>query len=549
MAPITRAGGFPEKLTCAGKPQTETDMDDQPPRTLTTPGSSSALLNELQRERSMRLAAEARLYEAEEQLAVLSVLTTQSTWETGTDLVISAISDDLTGLLGRRLPELVEALASKEDLRNFKLAMAERMPFQDVVLHHPPDVVYPLAIRLYGEPVVDRAGQFQGYRGVLSDASREAEVSARFEQAQARLLTAIERISEGFALYDADDRLLIWNGRYEEYYRQLGFVVFNSVRYEDVIREVGGEGTVDGWHSADEDWIVRRMAWHRAPDRPLQVHRPDIGWTEIRQQRFEDGSCLVIVSDVTARKESEQALIRAKQLAEQANQAKTEFLATMSHELRTPLNAIIGFSEAIMTEVLGESPYRDYAADINESGMTLLEVINDILDLTRLESGDLALNEDKIDVRGLIKSIFVMLKERAERKSLVFSTDIPQPPPVIFADPRALKQVLRNLVTNAVKFTPTGGSVSVAVRVEEDGRAAIEVSDTGIGMTREQIAIARTPFRQVAATLTRTSGGIGLGLPLTEALIRRHDGEVAIDSVMGEGTTVTIRLPAARVVG
>ena len=524
-------------------------MDDQAPRTLTPPGNSTGLLSELQRERSMRLAAEARLYEAEEQLAVLSVLTTQSTWESDPDLTIRAISDDLAGLQGRNLDDLVDAHASRDDVRSFRLAMAERMPFQDIVLHHPPDVVYPLAIRLYGEPMVDRSGRFQGYRGVLSDASREAEVSARFEQAQARLLTAIERISEGFALYDADDRLLIWNSRYEEYYRQLGFVVFNSVHYEDVVREVGGEGEVEGWDNAGEDWIARRMAWHRSPDTPLQVCRPNAGWTEIRQQRFEDGSCLVIVSDVTSRKQAEQALISAKRLAEQANQAKTEFLATMSHELRTPLNAIIGFSEAIMTEVLGTSPYTDYAADIHESGITLLEVINDILDLTRLESGDLALHEDKIDVRGLVKSIFIMLKERAERKGLTFDMDIPKPAPVLFADPRALKQVLRNVVTNAVKFTPSGGSVSVTVGVEDDGCVALRVVDTGIGMTPEQIAIARAPFRQVAATLTRTSGGIGLGLPLSEALVRRHDGSVSIDSDVGQGTRVTIRLPADRLVG
>ncbi|NBB84516.1 MAG: hypothetical protein GVY28_14080, partial [Alphaproteobacteria bacterium] len=192
------------------------------------------------------------------------------------------------------------------------------------------------------------------------------------------------------------------------------------------------------------------------------MFRDGVGWTEIREQRFEDGSCLVILSDVTQRKVSEQALIAAKHTAEQANQAKTEFLATMSHELRTPLNAIIGFSEAIMTGVLGQSPYREYAADIHESGLHLLEVINDILDLTRLEAGDLALNEDKIDMRGLVKSIFAMLQERAERKQINLRTDMPEPVPVVFADPRALKQVLRNLLSNALKFTPSGGSVAVA---------------------------------------------------------------------------------------
>jgi signal transduction histidine kinase len=533
-----------------GAPKTETRMGEMPPPSPAVAETASTLMHELQRERSMRLAAEARLHEAEEQLAVLSVLTSQSTWETDAGLTITSISDDLTGLVGRRLDHLVSALASKEDVRNFRLAMTERMPFQDVVLHHPPDVVYPLAIRLYGEPMVDRNGQFQGYRGIISDASREAEVSARFEQAQARLLTAIERISEGFALFDADDRLLIWNGRYEEYYRQLGFVVFNNVRYEDVVREVGGEGSVEDWEDEpEESWLDRRAEWHRAPDAPLQVFRDGVGWTEIREQRFEDGSCLVILSDVTARKESEQALIAAKRTAEQANQAKTEFLATMSHELRTPLNAIIGFSEAIMTEVLGQSPYRDYAADINESGLHLLEVINDILDLTRLEAGDLALNEDKIDMRGLVKSIFAMLQERAERRQLSLRTDMPDPVPVVFADPRALKQVLRNLLSNALKFTPPGGSVAVAMRREEDGGVSLQVIDSGIGMSPEQIAIARTPFRQVAATLTRTSGGIGLGLPLTEALVQRHDGRVEIDSAVGNGTRVSIRLPAERVVG
>jgi|GEM_PF-1744766 len=499
---------------------------------------------QLDTERARRRMLEDRVATLEARLAGAALMAPAGTWRTDSDLAVVTVSAAFGALDRQRLDRLVDHHASAEDARIFHMAVAERMPFTDIVLRHPPDLVYPLAIRLCGTPVSSH-GRFLGYCGTLADASREAEASARFEQAQARLLLAIERISEGIALFDADDRLLIWNGHYESFYNKIGVPIRAGVHYEDILRELDGKGHVEGWPTDGAAWMRRRMAWHRSPDRPLEVYRDGIGWIEIREQRFDDGCRLVVINDVTRRKEAEQALLQAKRQAEHANQAKSDFLAAMSHELRTPLNAIIGFSEAIMTEMLGPSPYAEYARHIYDSGQSLLEVVNDIIDLARLETGDLGLNEEKVDLRRLTATILHMLEERSDKKRLKTSVVMPQPSPVLWADASGMKQVLRHLVTNAVKFTPEGGSVTIAAAFDDSG-LSIRVIDTGIGMTAEQIAIARRPFRQVANTLTRAQGGIGLGLPLTEALVRAHGGTVDIASTPGEGTTVTVRLPRER---
>ncbi len=499
----------------------------------------------LLRERASRRALCSRVADLEALNSSIALTAPGDTWRTAADMTIIEVSSAFGPLQGRRLDQMVDHLASEFDRQTFHLAVAQRMPFSEIVLHHPPDIVYPLAVRVSGAPVTGAGGGFQGYAGVLADASREAEASARFEEAQARLLRAIDQVSEGLALFDCDDRLLIWNRRYEVLYGSVGVPLRAGMGYEDILREVDGDGHIEGRSVDGEARLHQRMAWHHHPQGPLEVLRRGVGWVEVREQRFGDGCCLVVVNDITRRKEIEQALTLAKCQAEQANQAKTDFLAAMSHELRTPLNVIIGFSEAIMTEMLGPSPYTEYARDIHESGQSLLEIVNDIIDLARLETGDLSLKEEKVDLRRLVGAILHMLEERSGQKRLKVSVVMPQPPPLLWADPSAIKQVLRYLVTNAVNFTPRDGSVTVAAAIDSSA-LLIRVIDSGIGMTAEQIAVARRPFRQIASTLTRTQGGIGLGLPLTEALVKAHGGTVDIASTPGEGTTVTVSLPRER---
>ncbi|MDJ0948384.1 MAG: PAS domain S-box protein [Alphaproteobacteria bacterium] len=256
-------------------------------------------------------------------------------------------------------------------------------------------------------------------------------------------------------------------------------------------------------------------------------------------------------TDVTAEEEAFDAQRTAMEHAQAASRAKSEFLANMSHELRTPLNAIIGFSEMMKGELLGplgDDNYRQYAHDIHESGSHLLSLINDILDLSKIEAGKFELEEATIDIGRSIAASVRLIRPRAEEAGLKLMIDVSPGLPALSADERALKQILLNLLSNAVKFTPRGGTVTVAASVDADGRPSISVSDSGIGMAEDELATAMSSFGQIDSTYTRQHQGTGLGLPLVKALVELHGGQFQLDSAPGKGTTATARLPAARIV-
>ena len=253
--------------------------------------------------------------------------------------------------------------------------------------------------------------------------------------------------------------------------------------------------------------------------------------------------------DVTESHLAGEQLRIAKELAEAANRAKSEFLANMSHELRTPLNAINGFSELMISSLADTSETRKlagYARDINESGQHLLQVINDILDLSKIEAGKLELYEDTLDVAVLLKSCMTIMNERIQDRGLDFECDLPEDPLYLWGDERKLKQILINLLSNAVKFTPEGGSVTLEVCDSEDGSISFRVIDTGIGMASSSIPQIMEPFTQVDSNLNRKYEGTGLGLPLTKALVDLHGGRLEIHSQLGDGTTAVVCLPPER---
>jgi two-component system cell cycle sensor histidine kinase PleC len=231
--------------------------------------------------------------------------------------------------------------------------------------------------------------------------------------------------------------------------------------------------------------------------------------------------------------------------AESANRSKSEFLANMSHELRTPLNAINGFSEIMLAEMfgpLGDRRYKDYAQDILNSGQHLLAVINDILDMSKIEAGKMTLSLEPVAVDEIAEEAVRLVRTRAETAGLTLSLDLPQLPE-IEADYRALKQVLLNLLSNAVKFTPRGGRISV--RAERLGveRLRISVQDTGIGIAPEDLERLARPFEQIESQHAKTQQGTGLGLALSKALLEMHGGTLELASTPGQGTTVSFSLP------
>jgi PAS domain S-box-containing protein len=253
--------------------------------------------------------------------------------------------------------------------------------------------------------------------------------------------------------------------------------------------------------------------------------------------------------DITAEVEAREQLVAAQRAAEDANRAKSAFLAQMSHELRTPLNAILGFSEVMRKEVfgpVGTPSYLEYASYIYESGEHLLQLINDVLDLSKVEAGRYELAPERCRLGELIDGVVLMVEHKAAEMGVRLRHALPANLPEVEVDPRLMRQVLLNLVSNGVKFTETGGEVALSVRRLTGGGLEIVVADTGIGMDQQDTQLVLQPFVQ-AKGRPRNIEGTGLGLPLAQGLVERHGGRLEIDSAPGRGTTVTVRLPAARV--
>jgi two-component system cell cycle sensor histidine kinase PleC len=320
-----------------------------------------------------------------------------------------------------------------------------------------------------------------------------------------------------------------------------------GVLFETILRENVRRSRFDLGVEAAETYIARRLEQHRNPGPVVERHLNDGRWEQVREQRLSDGGLLLVILDVTKEKAHEAALTEAKSSAEEANRAKTNFLSTMSHELRTPLNAIIGFSDLMVNGVfgpIGSPKYLEYAEDVHRSGHLLLDLINEILDLSKIEAGRYELYPEDVSVVPLIEDCVSVLSIIAQQREVevTFTADDLL---IVRVDERALKQVMLNLLSNAVKFTPAGGRVSLEANIASDGMIAIVVSDTGIGIAADDLDRIFEPFRRGEAAVSRTHEGTGLGLAITKHLVELSHGRLALESQVGLGTTVTVWLPAA----
>jgi PAS domain S-box-containing protein len=265
--------------------------------------------------------------------------------------------------------------------------------------------------------------------------------------------------------------------------------------------------------------------------------------------RVEGNQLCAVFRDLTAWKKVEHELLEAKQLAEKASAAKSDMLAKISHEIRTPLNAMLGFSEVMMEErfgPIGNERYRQYLKDIHTSGEHLISLINDLLDLSKIEAGKLDLSFASIDLNAITQQCVALMQPQANRERIIIRTSLSSMLDPIVADVRSVRQIVLNLLSNSIKFTGAGGQVIVSTAANDAGEIVLRVRDTGIGMSEKDIAIALEPFRQVATSGRGGSGGTGLGLPLTKALAEANGASFRIQSAVNAGTLVEVSFAKSR---
>ena len=383
-----------------------------------------------------------------------------------------------------------------------------------------------------------------------SSLERFGEQSAEERALTARnavLASALSSITIGVALCDASPEVSIL-------YVNPAFARITGHEAQEVIgaplRFLQAKGTPPDQAERLERALVQR----RAANLMLRSQRKDGKpfWNDIHVNPIVDASgeiahIVAFITDASPRIRAEENLREAKRQAEIANRAKSDFLANVSHELRTPLNAIIGFSEIIKMQMfgqIGQPLYGEYARDIHSSGQHLLSIINDILDLSKIEAGRFELHPDAVSVAELFEDCARLVQERAHSAGLKLVRMIDPEIGLLWADKRAVKQILINLLGNAIKFTPQGGQVTLAAKAAPDGMIELSVADTGIGIPPEHLATALAAFGQVDNPMTRAQQGTGLGLPIVKSLVELHGGRFAIDSEVGHGTRVSAALPS-----
>ncbi len=401
---------------------------------------------------------------------------------------------------------------------------------------------------------------FQNLRFHRLVGDRTAELS----QNATLIQLTMDSIDQGFAVWNSDQRLVVWSKRIADFWYHPKSILRSGMHMRDLLLHLAkqgafGEGDPD---NISEKELERILEAGESSDETFQMK--DARHVHVRRFPLERGGHVAVYTDITEREnttkyleqkveERTRDLEAAKDEAVLANKTKSEFLANMSHELRTPLNAIIGFSQMTAHETfgpLGNPKYLEYANTVASSGEYLLQIIADVLDISKIEADALMLQEEPTDLRETAQEISNIILPRAECSNMEVLVSFPDNLPRLRGDLTRLKQMILNLLDNAVKYSPKGGAINVVYSTEVDNSIRIDVSDTGVGISRANIKKVLEPFSQVDSnTLVRRGDGIGLGLPLVKRLVEMHDGTLTLESEIGKGTTATLRFPSDRSLG
>jgi len=472
-------------------------------------------------------------------------------WETDKDNKFIYMSESIEAITGKspewhygksrtdwRLEGVLE-----EDFNQHLEDLKNRLPFYDFTFYRN----YPAGIcwmAVSGEPVYDEVGDFSGYRGVTRDITSKVLLSEEAVRSKSQLLSALEIMDEGFVYFDADDRLVLCNEKYREYYPITRHLMKPGVKFEELIRESALKGQHLAAEGRVEAWVAERMASHRGGNQVVDQQLADGRWLRVAERKMPDGGIVGMRVDITPLK-------MAQENAEAANLAKSNFLATMSHEIRTPLNGVLGLAQ-LLTDTDLDKNQRQKVDTILSSSQTLLAIINDVLDMSKIEAGAIELENSAFNLGVLISTITTPFQSLADDRGLKLIVKNNTGRPTIKGDPVRLRQILWNLLSNAIKFTEQG-SVTLTIRKvtnredpevnDKANRFHFSVRDTGAGIAADRLEAIFDAFTQEDNTITRKHGGTGLGLSIVKQLSELMGGAISAESRLGEGTDFHVCLP------
>ena len=474
-------------------------------------------------------------------------------WETGPDKRFTYLSEHfeaVTGisrerLIGRSQADVFDADRDSK-WSDHMIDLDARRPFRNFEYKLQTPGGEKRIIWASGQPLFDENNTFLGYRGSATDVTREMSAQWEAVQKQQLMTTVLENLDQGVSVFNADLRVIGFNDRVLELLDLPTGLVSVGDSFEKIIRynaERGeyGAGDVD-------DIVAERVATaQRFEPHQFERTRPDGTVIEVRGRPLPEGGFVSTYTDVTARVRAERELLAAKEMAEVASMAKSDFLANISHEIRTPLNAILGFSSCIANTMFGplHDRYVEYANDIQQSGFHLLAVIDDVLDIAQVEAGRIELAEQTIDFREVADSTLTLLEHRAAAAGVALQNTVMADGDLFTGDHQRIRQIMLNLVGNAIKFSPHGGHVRIE-DARQDAGIGFAVVDQGIGMDADDVMRAFEPFIQLDHDGDVSFEGIGLGLSLVRRFVDLHDGRVDVDSARGRGTRVAVLFPPGR---
>jgi len=503
-----------------------------------------------------RVIAEEQHRESEERFRDFARVASDWFWEMDADLRFTYFSErnrEITGFepenyIGKTRREIVNEATDNDKWEKHLAVLDARRPFSDFRYELLTSKGNTLKLSISGTPVLDEDGDFKGYRGTGTNVTDQEEAFEALRESEAKFRAFIGNSPAAIFLKDREGRYVLVNETYESWYQ---------LKSEDL------EGkTVRDRFSGEEADFLSELDRRAVEEREVSVNESEATHPDgVRRYTMVSRFPIIgpddtvfgvggVLTDVTGLKEAERNMRHAMQTAEIANRAKSEFLAHMSHELRTPLNSVIGFAQMMLAETfgpLGHVNYQDYSGDIHESAVHLLNVITDILDISKIEAGEMEITETEIELGSVILESTKMVSQRADRGGVILGMEIDQNLPCLRGDELRIKQIILNLLTNAIKFTPSFGRVTARAFLS-DGSIVLQVADTGQGIPADQMPNILRPFEQVRDSSRHAHEGTGLGLYLTNSLVEVHGGELNIESELGVGTSVTIRFPLERTV-